>query len=148
MPRIVGPFSLEGGTMSISAGSFFGSALYVPASGLPSPPSLKVTLPSEVNVRVVPGGGFSGLPLRTPVSPTHAPTSVGGSLAGASFLAGAATTRARPTSRGVRDSILLGALEGEEYGHRPVWRGERLRPFAHKDQAESERILFELEDAE
>ena len=55
--------------MSISAGFFFASALYVPSSGLPLAPSLKCTLPLAVNVRLVPAGGLSACRPRTVADP-------------------------------------------------------------------------------
>src|SRR3954454_21628814 len=99
MPRRVSPFGPSGGVMSISAGLFFGSALYDPSSGLPAPPSVNRTLPSARNVSVVPGGGFSGFLPRVPLSPIHSPMRVGGSLAGGSFLAGAPAAMAKPINR-------------------------------------------------
>src|SRR6185436_15115100 len=88
------------------------------------------TLPSLVNVMVVPDGGLSGLPPRIPVSPTHSPTIEGGSFFGASLAPGAATTKASPTTNeacifrlrnGHRGRSLLlrlvrlHALEGDEH---------------------------------
>src|SRR5947209_7994934 len=109
MPTRVGALSPSEGTMSSSAGVFLASILYVPSSAFLSAPSLNNTLPSAVNVMLVPAGGLSGLPPRTPLSPTHSPTIDGGSLAGASFLAGAPTTMARPMSR---DVVMGGSVGG------------------------------------
>src|SRR4051794_31558332 len=86
--------------MSTRAGSIFASVVYLasnPPTALP-PPTLRTDLPSAVNVQVVPGGGFSGLPPTVAVSAAHSPTSDGGSFFPS--LAGAARVTARARTVG------------------------------------------------
>src|SRR3954447_4678911 len=95
-------FPLGPSEMSTWGGSFFASVVYLasnPPTALP-PPTWSTDFPSAVNVQVVPGGGFSGLPPTVAVSAAHSPTSDGGSFF-ASFVAGAASVTARARTAGI-----------------------------------------------
>jgi hypothetical protein len=84
--------------MSICGGSFFASSVYVSSSGFAFVPSRTTNLPSAVRVKVTPPYGIGpACPPMTMLSATHVPTTDGASFLAASFGAGAATVRARPT---------------------------------------------------